>query len=341
MTPYRVHHIVYKEKIFGLESWEQPFPMDAMTKLMYPAGHIITGDLGIVTNEQLRELLTKGPKYRIPQPNNWKKNFKLLMDAVEDYATQSCQTYKDVDGAGCTCDNTNCSINILNEFSLHHLETTTTTSTTTQSITQSTTPTTAATTPTTKTPTTTPSTTTTTKSPTTTTATTTTTPTTTPTTTIPTTTTPTTTTVTTTTAPTTTPTTAVPTATTPTTTTPTATTTATGPRTCHICGDTSLPVPCSSRQIGRDLSHTCNTGENYCMTDIVQDDQGNVDVFKRCVDLATCEKKWITESADLDYCKRYGVVKNPYAFSCHFCCTEDKCNSMLVPNTTTWYTKTN
>ncbi|CAG2241758.1 unnamed protein product [Mytilus edulis] len=229
------------------------------------------------------------------------------------------------------------------------LETTTTTSTTTQS----TTPTTAAiTTPTTTTtttistptPTTTP---TTTKTPITTTTTKiyTTTPTTTPTTTTSTTTTPTTTTPTTSTLTTTTPTTTPTTITSSTTTTVTATTVQavvnSGPRTCHICGDTSLPVPCSSRQIGRDLSHTCKTGENYCMTDIVQDDQGNVDVFKRCVDLATCEKKWITESADLDYCKRYGVVKNPYAFSCHFCCTEDKCNSMLVPNTTTWYTKTN
>ncbi|XP_063442413.1 uncharacterized protein LOC134722721 [Mytilus trossulus] len=44
-----------------------------------------TTEFGYI-NEQLRELLAKGPKYRIPQPINWKKNFKLLMDAVEDYA---------------------------------------------------------------------------------------------------------------------------------------------------------------------------------------------------------------------------------------------------------------
>ena len=29
-----------------------------------PAGHIITGDLNIVHNEKLRDVLSKGPKYR-------------------------------------------------------------------------------------------------------------------------------------------------------------------------------------------------------------------------------------------------------------------------------------
>ncbi|XP_071154109.1 uncharacterized protein [Mytilus edulis] len=260
----------------------------------------------------------------------------------------NCLSYKDVDDTGCICNNAACATNILTEYALNN-QVTTTTSTTTESTTPPATTTHSSTTPimTTATPTTHTTTTPTTATPTPTTPilttpTTTTSTTTTSTTTIPTMTTPIpiTSTMTTPTSTTTTTTTTTPN-TTPTTTTPTKTTTATGPRTCHICGDTSLPVPCSSRQIGRDLSHTCKTGENYCMTDIVQDDQGNVDVFKRCVDLATCEKKWITESADLDYCKRYGVVKNPYAFSCHFCCTEDKCNSMLVPNTTTWYTKTN
>ena len=31
-------------------------------------------------------MLSKGPKYRLPQSINWKYNFKLLTDAVEDYA---------------------------------------------------------------------------------------------------------------------------------------------------------------------------------------------------------------------------------------------------------------
>ena len=50
-----------------------------------PAGHVISGDLNIVYNYKLRQLLSKGPKYREPQPINSKQNFKLLMDSVEGY----------------------------------------------------------------------------------------------------------------------------------------------------------------------------------------------------------------------------------------------------------------
>ena len=54
--------------------------------LYTPAEHVVTGDLNIVQNSHLKELLKKGPKYRQPQPFNWNHNFKLLMDSVEDYA---------------------------------------------------------------------------------------------------------------------------------------------------------------------------------------------------------------------------------------------------------------
>ena len=60
-----------------------------------PAGHVITGDLNIVANEKLRNILAKGPKYREPQPINWKYNFKLVMDSVEDYARQWARREKD------------------------------------------------------------------------------------------------------------------------------------------------------------------------------------------------------------------------------------------------------
>ena len=50
------------------------------------AGYIVTGDLNIVDNTCLRDLISKGPKYREPQKFSWKYNFKLIMDSVEDYA---------------------------------------------------------------------------------------------------------------------------------------------------------------------------------------------------------------------------------------------------------------
>ncbi|VDI36060.1 Hypothetical predicted protein [Mytilus galloprovincialis] len=106
---------------------------------------------------------------------------------------------------------------------------------------------------------------------------------------------------------------------------------------CHQCGDTSNGIPCSSRQVTTSQPKECNGAYQYCMTDILQDSNGNADVYKRCVTDHICRKEWIVESADEDYCKRYGVVTNPSAFNCHFCCTSDGCNSGLVPNSTTWY----
>jgi hypothetical protein len=34
----------------------------------------------------LRKVISHGPKFREPQHINWKRNFKIIMDAVEDYA---------------------------------------------------------------------------------------------------------------------------------------------------------------------------------------------------------------------------------------------------------------
>ena len=50
-----------------------------------PTGHVITGDLKIINNASL---FAKGSKYRDPKSINWKHNFRMLMDSVEDYARQ-------------------------------------------------------------------------------------------------------------------------------------------------------------------------------------------------------------------------------------------------------------
>ena len=51
-----------------------------------PVNHIITGNLNIVTNDKLKELLSRGPKYREPRSFSWQQNFKIIMDAVEEHA---------------------------------------------------------------------------------------------------------------------------------------------------------------------------------------------------------------------------------------------------------------
>ena len=45
----------------------------------------MTGDLNIVRNIKLRDLLSKGPKYRETVSYSWQQNFGIIMDACEEY----------------------------------------------------------------------------------------------------------------------------------------------------------------------------------------------------------------------------------------------------------------
>ena len=54
--------------------------------LYAPCGHIVTGDLSIVRNQKLKDVLHKGPKYREPVSLSWHQNFNIIMDACEEYA---------------------------------------------------------------------------------------------------------------------------------------------------------------------------------------------------------------------------------------------------------------
>ena len=51
-------------------------------------GHVITGDLSIIPNSKLRDLIAKGPKYRESCKVDWDKNLSLLCEAVDQYALQ-------------------------------------------------------------------------------------------------------------------------------------------------------------------------------------------------------------------------------------------------------------
>ena len=56
--------------------------------LYQPYGHVITGDLSIIPNSKLRDLIAKGPKYREPCKVDWDKNLSLLCEAVDQYTLQ-------------------------------------------------------------------------------------------------------------------------------------------------------------------------------------------------------------------------------------------------------------
>ena len=51
--------------------------------LYQPHGHVITGDLSIIPNSKLRDLIAKGPKYREPCKVDWDKNLSLLCEALQ------------------------------------------------------------------------------------------------------------------------------------------------------------------------------------------------------------------------------------------------------------------
>ena len=67
---------------------QNPLPCSCSgSKFLYaPCGNIVTGDLNIVRNDKLRDLLRKGPKYREPVSFSWHQNFDIIMDACEAYA---------------------------------------------------------------------------------------------------------------------------------------------------------------------------------------------------------------------------------------------------------------
>ena len=53
--------------------------------LYQPLGHVITGDLRIMKNKKLRNLIAKGPNYREQNNIDWDLCHKLCMDDINNY----------------------------------------------------------------------------------------------------------------------------------------------------------------------------------------------------------------------------------------------------------------
>ena len=85
-------------KIFNYKASLQQIDFDGLSQnptscsccasefLYAPCGHIVTGDLSIVCNQNLKDVLCKGPKYREPVSFSWHQNFNIVMNACEEYA---------------------------------------------------------------------------------------------------------------------------------------------------------------------------------------------------------------------------------------------------------------
>ena len=46
-------------------------------------GHVVAGDLRIIENSHLRDLIQKGPNYREPRTINWKRNRKTIEEGLD------------------------------------------------------------------------------------------------------------------------------------------------------------------------------------------------------------------------------------------------------------------
>ena len=57
-------------------------------------GHIVTGDLRIISNPKLRQLISKGPNYREPKTINWKKCREVIADGISTCSDNMISSHK-------------------------------------------------------------------------------------------------------------------------------------------------------------------------------------------------------------------------------------------------------
>ena len=62
--------------------------INTSSHLYQPCGYVITGDLSIIPNSKVRDLIAKGPKYLELCKVDLDKNLSLLCEAVDQYALQ-------------------------------------------------------------------------------------------------------------------------------------------------------------------------------------------------------------------------------------------------------------
>jgi hypothetical protein len=68
-----------------------------------PDGHVITCNVNIVRNEEVKSLILKGPKFREPRSLKWQQNFISIMDSVEDYARRWAKSELDSSSESVKC----------------------------------------------------------------------------------------------------------------------------------------------------------------------------------------------------------------------------------------------
>ena len=66
-------------------------PVPSHFKSFRPAGHIITGNLKIISDSRIRSIISKGPKYRLPSQIDFNKCTEEIAVALNEFCKRWCR----------------------------------------------------------------------------------------------------------------------------------------------------------------------------------------------------------------------------------------------------------
>lgn len=92
-----------------------------------------------------------------------------------------------------------------------------------------------------------------------------------------------------------------------------------------------LNPPCSRIEIVTRHEERCPDEKPYCMNDIYQQSGQSPNLWKRCVNEATCHQLWFMESSDKVACFQYDSSTFRDDLVCHLCCYGERCNANALP----------
>ena len=79
------HKAVIKDTHFGMGTSNMTCSCSSSKFLYAPANHVIIGNLDIVKNTELRNLINKGPSFREQNNISWLLNRNLCLEAIRKY----------------------------------------------------------------------------------------------------------------------------------------------------------------------------------------------------------------------------------------------------------------
>ena len=77
----------YKQVLSEISQYDDNFSCSCESSIFKDDhhSHVISGDFNIIKNETLRNIIRKGPKYRLPQKINWIEDRKIIVDFLDTY----------------------------------------------------------------------------------------------------------------------------------------------------------------------------------------------------------------------------------------------------------------